>query len=94
MSTFRSFGSATALILFLLTKSTLATLVRHDATYHPDHILYATAGNVTLNCESRFSVLLNGSTPGPPLYLEEGKTSWVRVYNKIPSENLTVVNLG
>lgn len=83
-------GSA-ALGLLQLSNPTLATLFRHDSTYLPDHILYATAGNITINCESRYSVLLNGTSPGPPLYLEEGKTSWVRVYNKIPNNNVTVV---
>jgi len=83
---------AVALAFFLFTECTLATLVRHGAAFSPDNVLYATAKNVTINCESRYSVLLNGSTPGPPLYLEEGKTSWIRVYNKIPNENLTVVS--
>lgn len=81
-----------ALAVHLFSQLTLAILVRHDATYQPDQVLWATAGNVMIDCESRFSVLFNGTTPGPVLYLEEGKTTWVRVYNHIPNENLTVAS--
>lgn len=87
-------SSAVLPALFALFLSQVsATLKRHDASFSPSAVLYATAANVTIDCESRYSVLLNGSTPGPPLYLEEGKTSWIRVYNNIPNENLTVVSI-
>ncbi|PVI00651.1 multicopper oxidase [Periconia macrospinosa] len=83
--------SAGVLTLFTLgSRSASAALQRHDASFDPTYVLYATADNVTMDCESRYSVLLNGSTPGPPLYLEEGKTAWVRVHNKVPYDNLTV----
>lgn len=91
MPSMYSFVGAAALAVHYLSLSSQATLVRHDARYKPDQVLVATAGNVTINCESRYSVLFNGTTPGPALYLEEGKTTWVRVYNHIPNENLTVV---
>lgn len=90
MFTFRSIASVGP--FFLCLHSTLATLRRHDISFSPDHVIYATAGNVTIDCESRYSVLLNGTTPGPPIYLEEGKTSWIRVYNHISNDNLTVVS--
>ena len=93
MSSSRALSSSVALLIFLGAHSGLATLQRHDASFLPDHVLYATAGNVTIDCESRYSVLLNGSSPGPALYLEEDKTSWIRVFNKIPDDNLTVVRL-
>lgn len=57
----------------------------------PDYVLVATAENVTINCLSRYSVIFNGSLPGPPLYLKENQTTWVRVYNNIEDQNLTVV---
>jgi L-ascorbate oxidase len=86
-------GAALAL-LSLWTRPASAALRRHDASFAPNYILYATAGNITIDCQSRYSVLLNGTSPGPPLYLKEGETSWVRVYNKIPYDNLTVVSLA
>lgn len=59
----------------------------------PDIMLRATAQNVTQACITRLSVLLNGTSPGPELRLRPGATSWIRVYNDIPDQNLTVVCL-
>lgn len=92
MHSLHSVISAAALAIHYFSRSTLATLVRHDATHQPDQVLVATAENVTIACESRYSVLFNGTTPGPVLYLKEGQTTWIRVYNHIPNENLTVVS--
>lgn len=91
MYSLRLFVGKAVLLFCLAAQGVSATLQRHDASFSPDHVLYATVGNVTIDCESRYSVLLNGSTPGPAIYLEEGKTSWIRVFNKIPDDNLTVV---
>ncbi|KAG9775150.1 L-ascorbate oxidase, partial [Aureobasidium melanogenum] len=55
-----------------------------------DYVLVATAKNITINCETRYSVVFNGTTPGPALYMKENHATWVRVYNKIPDQNLTV----
>lgn len=44
-----------------------------------------------MNCEQRESVIFNGTMPGPPLYLKEGETTWVRVYNDMSDLNFTVV---
>jgi L-ascorbate oxidase len=88
----RLLSSLPAILLFIGTHSVSAYPKRHDASFLPDHVLYATSGNVTIDCESRYSVLLNGSSPGPALYLEEGKTSWIRVFNNIQDDNLTVVS--
>ncbi|KAI1398656.1 putative multicopper oxidase [Hypoxylon fuscum] len=43
-----------------------------------------------MNCEQRESVIFNGTMPGPPLYLKEGETTWVRVYNDMSDLNFTV----
>jgi L-ascorbate oxidase len=67
-----------------------ATFHKHDATFEPDIILRATTQNISIDCESRHSVVLNGSSPGPTLYLKEGFTTWIRVYNDIQDDNLTV----
>ncbi|KAF2117913.1 Cupredoxin [Lophiotrema nucula] len=90
MFTVRSFVFAASALLGFWTAAVEATLRRHDASWAPDSVLYATAANISIDCQSRYSVLLNGTSPGPTLYLEEGKTTWIRVYNKIPDHNLTV----
>lgn len=85
------FAIAASALLALWSSPVAAELVRHDASWSPDTALYATAANITIDCQSRYSVLLNGTSPGPTLYLEEGKTTWIRVYNQIPDQNITVV---
>ncbi|KAH8668630.1 L-ascorbate oxidase [Xylariales sp. PMI_506] len=62
----------------------------HDGSWSPDYALIATAQNITVNCASRYSVVFNGTSSGPPLRLKEGKTTWVRVYNQIADQNVTV----
>jgi len=57
----------------------------------PDYVLVATAENITINCLSRYSVIFNASFPGPHIYFKENQTTWVRVYNNIEDQNLTVV---
>ncbi|KEF57337.1 L-ascorbate oxidase [Exophiala aquamarina CBS 119918] len=61
-----------------------------DPQLSPDYVLVATAADITINCQQRYSVIFNGTSPGPPLYLKENYTTWVRVYNDIENENLTV----
>lgn len=63
----------------------------HDENWEPEYVLVATAQNITTNCQSRYSVVFNGTSPGPALYMREGKTTWVRVYNHIEDQNVTVV---
>ena len=68
-----------------------ARLVRHSLSFSPTHILRATAQNISIDCESRYSVVLNGTSPGPTIHLLENQTSWIRVYNDMTDLNLTVV---
>ncbi|KAK5320666.1 hypothetical protein LTR93_006878 [Exophiala xenobiotica] len=56
----------------------------------PDYVLVATAKNITINCQTRYSVVFNGTTPGPLLHMKENYTTWVRVYNRLQDQNLTV----
>jgi hypothetical protein len=78
-------------VLFILQISkTLATPPSPQIS--PDYVLVATAENVTINCQTRYSVIFNGTTPGPALYMKENYTTWVRVYNQITDQNLTVVS--
>lgn len=69
-----------------------AKFFKHDGSFTPDYVLVATAQNISINCHSHYSVVLNGTSPGPPLYMQEGRTTWVRVYNNIPDQNLTIVS--
>lgn len=65
--------------------------VSHGGSWEPEYVLVATAQNITINCESRYSVVFNGTSPGPVLHLQEGKTTWVRVYNEMVDKNITTV---
>ncbi|KAK6332886.1 hypothetical protein TWF696_002905 [Orbilia brochopaga] len=78
------------ILLNLLTALVDAKLAHHGRSFVPSYVLRATARNVSIACESRFSVLLNGASPGPTLHMREGQTTWVRVYNDMLEYNLTV----
>ena len=80
-----------SLILLLLPSLCLAAVSTHDSSFIPDQILRVTAQNVTMNCESRYSVVVNGTVPGPEVRITEGKVSWIRVYNDMTDHNLTIV---
>ncbi|RAH83160.1 putative multi-copper oxidase [Aspergillus japonicus CBS 114.51] len=67
-----------------------AHLTRHDESFSPDYILRVTEDTVPIACRTRYSALVNGSIPGPTLYLRENQTTWVRVYNDMLSNNLTI----
>lgn len=62
-----------------------------DEDFEPEYVLFATEEDISLNCETRRSVVFNGTSPGPPLHMQEGKTTWIRVYNYIADKNTTVV---
>lgn len=63
----------------------------HDESFQPDRILRVTAVNYPLDCTVRYSVLINGTHPGPELRFREGDKVWIRVYNDMTDENLTMV---
>lgn len=76
----------------LLQRGAVATTASiHDSSWKPEYVLHVTFEEITMNCEQRESVIFNGTMPGPPLYLKEGKTTWVRVYNDMSDLNFTVV---
>lgn len=79
-----------AFLLFLLKPTSGES---HNEKFVPGYILRATAQIVSQACITRLSVLLNGTSPGPELRLSPEKTSWIRVYNDIPDQNLAVVRL-
>lgn len=83
----------TSLTLLLSLATAIAgSVVHHDDSFQPDHILRVTAQNYTEACTTRYSVLVNGTSPGPELRLTEGQVSWVRVYNDMKDDNTTIVS--
>ncbi|KAK1836757.1 laccase-like protein [Podospora conica] len=66
-----------------------AQVTVHDDSFIPDHILRVTY-DTNVGCQSRKSVLVNGSLPGPAVHIPAGSQSWIRVYNDIPDQNLTM----
>ncbi|KAI9832633.1 MAG: hypothetical protein M1819_004218 [Sarea resinae] len=62
----------------------------HDASFTPDFVLRVTAQNFSQACYERYSTIINGSSPGPEIRLQEGTTSWIRVYNDMEDLNLTM----
>ncbi|KAH8703085.1 putative multi-copper oxidase [Talaromyces proteolyticus] len=63
---------------------------RHDSNFQPDYILRVGEETTSAACRTRLSAVVNGTTPGPTLYMKENQTTWVRVYNDFRSENLTM----
>ncbi|KIW19005.1 L-ascorbate oxidase [Exophiala spinifera] len=68
-------------LLSLLSLVRATRLVKHDVNFVPDIVLRVTLATITLNCQERLSTLVNGTYPGPPIYLEPEQTTWIRVYN-------------
>ncbi|KAK9357807.1 hypothetical protein V1504DRAFT_463179, partial [Lipomyces starkeyi] len=62
----------------------------HDMSLLPDITLRVTARNISNGC-IRYSVVVNGTSPGPEIRLRGGKTYWIRVHNDMDDRNLTMV---
>jgi len=70
--------------------STIPTL--HDESFSPDFILRVTEQPFTQSCIAKPDVILiNGTSPGPELRLVEGNIYWIRVFNDMDNQNLTMV---
>lgn len=67
-------------------------LAVHDDTFVPDHVIRITAENISQACDLRYSTVINGTSPGPAIYLKAGQPSWIRVYNDVPDANLTMAS--
>ena len=63
----------------------------HNASFIPDAVLHVTAKNASAGGIYRLTTLVNGTSPGPALYLPEKKVIWIRVYNDMPDRNTTMV---
>lgn len=71
-----------------------ASLQVHDASFVPDAVLVVTEGSRKQSCVPEKEILLvNGTSPGPALRFKEGQTVWIRVYNNVHTQNLTMVSI-
>ncbi|KAH7305099.1 putative laccase [Rhexocercosporidium sp. MPI-PUGE-AT-0058] len=82
---------ANAFLLASCLGLTVANTTCHDETFVPDAILRITEGKLAQSCyPSKTTVLVNGTSPGPALTIKQGYTYWIRVYNDMPANNLTM----
>ncbi|KAK0615604.1 laccase-like protein [Bombardia bombarda] len=68
----------------------LAALEIHDSNFVPDHVLVVTKLDLPTGCQSRQTIVVNGTSPGPAIHLLPGASSWIRVYNGMSDDNLTM----
>ncbi|EED21012.1 multicopper oxidase, putative [Talaromyces stipitatus ATCC 10500] len=68
----------------------LANLPLAIAIRQPHYILRIASENITVACRTRLSAVVNGTVPGPAIYLKENQTTWVRVYNDLLHDNTTM----
>lgn len=77
-----------------LTSLASAAIQVHDETFIPDAIIRVSSAETKQSCvDEKEVILINGTSPGPEIRLQEGKTFWIRVYNDLKNENLTMVSL-
>ncbi|PBP16992.1 hypothetical protein BUE80_DR012251 [Diplocarpon rosae] len=63
----------------------------HDDTFVPDAVIRITEEHRVQSClPAKPIVLINGTSPGPELTIREGGTYWIRVYNDLAHQNLTM----
>lgn len=72
--------------------SVVALTAVHNHSFIPDHHLRVTIHKVNFGCETRQSIVLNGTFPGPAIRLLPGARTWIRVYNDMPDQNLTMAS--
>jgi len=74
-------------------KTVISTVpMLHDTSFSPNFTLRVTEQPFTQSCITKNDVILiNGTSPGPELRLREGNIYWVRVFNDMENNNLTMV---
>ena len=80
------------LLLFSLISPRYVTATVHDDSFIPDAILRVTAQTVSVGGIQRLATLINGTIPGPELRVPENEVAWIRVFNDISDQNLTMVS--
>ncbi|KFY73696.1 hypothetical protein V499_06224 [Pseudogymnoascus sp. VKM F-103] len=69
----------------------VAATTTHGADFIPDAVLRVTEETRKQSCVPEKDILVvNGTSPGPALRFTEGQTVWIRVYNDIATQNLTM----
>jgi hypothetical protein len=81
-----------ALCWFALSLTVQAGTYVHDDRFQPDEVLRVSQAEVAMACRYRDSVVVNGTAPGPQLRIKPDKTTWVRVYNDMDDQNLTMAS--
>lgn len=81
-----------SLVLGSWLPAALATMELHGESFTPDQVLRITVAQIDSGCQSRQDVVINGTSPGPPLHILPGATTWIRVYNDMTDKNLTMVS--
>ena len=94
MQSFHRLSTLYTVTFLCLSFFSIAFADTHSTSFQPDYALRITSSNIQIDCTTRLSTLVNGSSPGPTLYLKEGQTTWVRVYNDMKDENTTMVSLS
>ncbi|KJZ71745.1 hypothetical protein HIM_08887 [Hirsutella minnesotensis 3608] len=61
-----------------------------DGFFSPDAVLRVKGQNITAGGIHKFAPVVNGSMPGPTLRIPENQVIWIRVYNDMHDENLTM----
>ncbi|UNI15593.1 L-ascorbate oxidase [Purpureocillium takamizusanense] len=85
----RCFGYRSLLLLFVTSAAALQ-YHSHDDSFQPDAVLRVTRQDVSVGGLVRSTTLVNGSTPGPELRIPEDEAVWIRVYNDMKDDNLTM----
>lgn len=71
-----------------------ASAVSHGEGFVPEAVLRVTMEERKQSCvPSKEILVVNGTSPGPALVFKEGRTIWIRVYNDMHHENLTMVRV-
>jgi len=89
----RYFTNLPALLATIVGFASLASAVTevHDENFVPDAIIRVSSAQTKQSCvEEKEVILINGTSPGPEIRLQEGRTFWIRVYNDLEHENLTM----
>lgn len=74
-------SSITVAAALVASAHAVARSVVHDESFVPDVVLRLSLATIQQDCQSRLSAVVNGTYPGPAIYLEPDTTTWVRVYN-------------
>ncbi|RDL36125.1 Cupredoxin [Venustampulla echinocandica] len=84
-------ASLTVISVFTAGLVGVTSAVTHDEHFVPDAVLRVTEEERKQSCvPSKEILVVNGTSPGPSLRFTEGETVWIRVYNDIPHQNLTM----